>query len=252
MKNDSNPDYKTSKANSPDTVWGLGKVIQEIEEKTEEQLAREQENQPDDVPHSDAKRQKTLTGATQHRPKYWGLGIVLLLIMGAVTVWLLGQQQLGKVSTFFLLDFTLRSKPEVALLESRDDKSLLLETDGKYNRVLVQQADRESWLLVSQDDFTVANPSLSPDGAWVAYLSTQEAPEIIIVPLENAERITYESADLATFGRRRDIDVASICDWTSIAWAADGEHLAFFGCAEDPPMSQVFVANFSPMARGDI
>jgi hypothetical protein len=178
-------------------------------------------------------------------PAYWGLALIIIIILGAVGFALLGVKQRGELSTLFWR-LTLRSTPKVILLESRQDKSLLLEIAGEHRRIIVQQSDRESWLLVSQDDFTAANPSLSPDGAWVAYLSTQNAPEIVIVPLENAERITYESADLATFGRRRDIDVASICDWTSIAWAADGEHLAFFGCAEDPPVSQVFVAELSP------
>lgn len=178
-------------------------------------------------------------------PSIWGIVFALILVIGAVVVWLLSEQQHVALSTF-LKSFTLHSVPKVTLLESRDDRSLLLETEGKRNRVLVQQAGREGWLLVSQDDFTAANPSLSSDGAWVAYLSTQDAPEIVIVPLENAERVTYTSADLATFARRRDISVVSICDWTPIAWAADGEHLAFFGCAEDPRVSQVFIADLSP------
>jgi hypothetical protein len=226
--------------------WGLEDDVRNLEEASDQEVSEAAENTAEAYKYrGDVEKQETLTGAIKPRSKFWGLGIALLFIVAALVVWLLGQQQLVRVSSF-LTRLTLRSKPQVTLLESQNDKSLLLETEGKRNRVLVQQAGREGWLLVSQDDFTAANPTLSPDGAWVAYLSTQNAPEIVIVPLENAERITYESADLATFGRRRDIDVASICDWTSIAWGADGEHLAFFGCAEDPPVSQVFVAELSP------
>lgn len=182
-------------------------------------------------------------GASE-RPRLWSLVLLLLIIAGAVTVTIVGAKQRGELSGLFRR-VALRSRPQVILLESRQDRSLLLEIDGEGQRVIVQRPDRESWVLVSRDDFTAANPSLSPDGAWVAYLSTRDSPEVVVVPLEQPGQVRYTSADLEGFGCRSDIDVKSICPWTPIAWAMDSAHLAFFGCAEDPPMSWAFVGTLS-------
>jgi len=131
----------------------------------------------------------------------------------------------------------------MALLESRDEKSLLLQTDGERRQVLVQLPDRDGWVVVSRDDFTAANPALSPDGAWVAYLSTQGAPKIVVVPLEQAGRVSYTSEDLRRDDQENKTPMTDICPWSPVAWSMDSQRLAFFGCLDDPPMSRVFVAD---------
>ncbi|MFP4394615.1 MAG: hypothetical protein ACLFTI_05060 [Anaerolineales bacterium] len=138
---------------------------------------------------------------------------------------------------------SLRPAPQMVLLESRDEKSLLLQTDGERRQVLVQLPDRDGWVVVSRDDFTAANPALSPDGAWVAYLSTQGAPKIVVVPLEQAGRASYTSEDLRRDDQQNKTPMTDICPWSPVVWSMDSQRLAFFGCLYDPPMSRVFVAD---------
>jgi hypothetical protein len=224
----------------PPGDWGLANAVQRLEEIPEEQLIASDERASD----SSEEGEEAMTGAPRRRPKYWGLALVLLILVGGAVVAVVGAWQRGNLLSL-LYRFASRPTPEVVFLESQQERSLFLESDGKRNRVLIQGPDRESWLLVSRDDYTAANPALSPDGLWVAYLSTQDAPKIVVVPLEQQGRLNYASSDLEDFGRRSDIEVASICPWTPIAWAMDSARLAFFGCAEDPALSRAFVATLA-------
>ncbi|MBN2006036.1 MAG: PD40 domain-containing protein [Anaerolineae bacterium] len=168
---------------------------------------------------------------------------MLLLLLGlAVVSYVIGAVRRGDISNLFRR-VTLRSTPQVLFLESRQDKALFLETDGDRQRVIVRQPNQSDWRIASQDDFTATNPALSPDGAWVVYLSTRTAPQLVLVPLDRSEYVTYTSAALADFSARNRITVTTICPWTPIAWAADSTRVAFFGCAENPSLSQMFVAN---------
>ncbi len=176
--------------------------------------------------------------------KYWELALALWLVIMAVLVTLAGFYRRGETLLFFLRTVQPTIMPTPELLDKLSNGTeLFLETDGERRRVIVQLPDRESWVLVSQDDFTAANPSLSPDGAWVAYLSTQDAPEIVNVPLEKPGKATYTSNELQGLGLRIGITMTSICPWTPIAWAEDSTRLAFFGCADDPPVSRAFTAD---------
>lgn len=181
-------------------------------------------------------------GATEPKTKPWGRIMLLLLLGLAVVSYVIGAVRRGDISNLFRR-VTLRSTPQVLFLESRQDKALFLETDGDRQRVIVRQPNQSDWRIASQDDFTATNPALSPDGAWVVYLSTRTAPQLVLVPLDRSEYVTYTSAALADFSARNRITVTTICPWTPIAWAADSTRVAFFGCAENPSLSQMFVAN---------
>ena len=211
-------------------------------EKIRASVAQTSEPSKDPTPMPDLQDGANSQYAGKHPiPRYVGLAILLLFIASSVFVALWGAKERGELSALFQR-VTSRSAPQVLFLESRNDKSLFLETDDERHRVLVQLPDRSGWFLVSRDDFTAANPALSPDGAWVAYLSTQNAPELVVVPLEQSGRVTYGSTDLQEWGRRRDITVTTVCPWTPIAWAEDSTRLAFFGCTADPLLSHAFVA----------
>ncbi len=212
---------------SSDEGWGLDKDIAKLEETPEEQLTSE----------------FITPELINPELKRWDLVLVLLLLVIAVLVTLVGARQRGEALPFLPHALEPSIPTSQSLDRLTDGTELLLETDDERRRVFVRLPDRESWVLVSQDDFTAANPALSPDGAWVAYLSTQDAPAMVVVPLEQSGKVIYTSADLQGLGQRMGITMTSICAWTPIAWATDGARLAFFGCTDDPSASRAFFAD---------
>jgi hypothetical protein len=212
-----------SSVNSSEYDWGLEEVIREIESK-EDLLSSEP--------------------STELPKKAWDLLLLFVLVLLAIFVTLAGAWYRGEALSSLPKLISQQDAPR-QLLDVQDGKFLLLESEDKHNQVFVQLPNQAEWWYVSKGDSGVANPSLSSDGAWVAYLSIQNSPQLVIASMEQQQGVlTYTSTLLEDFGYRNNVLVTNICPWTPVAWSEDDTRLAFFGCNEDPPQSITLVADW--------
>ena len=184
------------------------------------------------------------TGDEASRPKRYGrLGLVALAVLALIA------SIVGLAERYDLTSITqsvpLGSQPSLTQVESRHGRTLFLETHGDTRRVLVQTHGQASWQLVSKDDVTAVNPSLSPSSERVAYLSEKNDGSIVIVSLLDSEEYHITSEDIEDFVRRMPSAGTKVCSWTPISWDPDGHRVAFFGCREEPPLSIVVIADVS-------
>ncbi len=149
--------------------------------------------------------------------------VVILVALGLV-IWSLGQAGQG-ILAGWLSSPMLGSQPPFKLMDMNNNRILMLETNGRQNRVLIQEAGNINWLLVSRDDFTAESPALSADGSTVAYRSALGNGQIEVVSLDSQARVVIDDAILKSVAPN-----LAVCSWTPIAWSGDSASISFFAC----------------------
>jgi hypothetical protein len=179
--------------------------------------------------------------ATRTRP--YGRVVLLIAVLTAVAIWSLGN--LPNSDLFQRLGQPKPLPPSTTLVDSRAGLVLMLEQSGASSRVIVERADQSSWLLVSRDDHTAANPTLSPDATLVAYVTARDDGGVVVTSLVTDILITITAAQIKTAGEGAGFTGMQICPWTPVAWDPTNSRLAFFGCVEDDPLSMALVGDLT-------
>lgn len=176
--------------------------------------------------------------------KHLGKMVALVLVLLGAIVFFAGRRGPETWPAFFKT-ITGSENVGTTLVDSHAGVVLMLETDGDSSRVLVSRSGDAGWILVSRDDTTATNPSLSLDGERVAYLTRRGGGQIAIVSLTDNWResigvnLIREAASNAGLGE------AGLCPWTPVSWAPMSERIAFFGCGQDDAFSVAVVATFA-------
>jgi len=204
-------------------------------------------SQRDEAGAPPQERGKTLPGMTADeavRPKRYGLVAIIILVLLGVVVAIVGViERHGLVN---IMNWASSGgSPKMEMVDSRQGKVLMLETQGDFRRVIVKTPGQATWQLVSRDDTTAINPALSPDGRFVAYVSAQEDGQIVVVSLIDDALTKITSKEVGDIANKTPFLAAQICSWTPVAWDPDGRRVAFFGCREKPALSVVYVADLS-------
>ena len=184
-------------------------------------------------------------GDETNRPKQYGKRAIIIFVCLCVIACVAGFFERNQLPTFLLKRAPWHHALEIELIESRDDRVLMLETSGEASRVIVEVSGQASWLLVSQGDTTATNPALSPDGEQVAYVTERDGEQLVIVSLTSNTRRTVRAGQIQDADGDDGLDGMRLCPWTPIAWAPTGDRIAFFGCAEDDSLSVVLVGELS-------
>jgi len=164
---------------------------------------------------------------------------ILIFILGLAT-WGLGKFQRPDDHTGQWTQF-MSGDDSLSLLDARQGVALLLKRNDNETSVVARVNGQSKWLLVSQDDTTVSNPSLSPDGRQIAYLSQQAGGQIVIVPVFQDQSYTISVDSLTPLG----LGTLKFCDWTPLVWHPTVKHLAFIACQVQEKYSIVVVADLT-------
>lgn len=176
-------------------------------------------------------------GETPRLYPFFRLALLIAVIV-LVVVFLLSERQRGNMQNWLRSE----SQPPVTnLIEVYNGVALLSEQNGESSRILVQQVDQASWLVVSRDDYTAKHPKLSLDGKMVAYRTEQGDEAIRVVPLVGNQSFVVTDSQIKDSGESKNVQRLEICEWTELAWSPDNKQLAFFACSSNPARSLALI-----------
>lgn len=211
------------------------------EKQADKRKATDEENTGDEAP-----TRGVPVGGVKPAPRKWSyylLRVIGVLAMVALVVWMAGffdrrgyLPLLRRVGPW--------SEPTFELVQARNGRVLLTESDKRHSRVILQVPDQPSWLLISRDDLHAVNPTLSPGGEAVAYVSTADKTTIVVVSLNDNSLLTIMDRHVRASSVSQALPEMSICEWTPLAWSPDDKALAFYGCRIGQPYSMAYVARW--------
>lgn len=182
-------------------------------------------------------------GVADQRPKFpWRTALILAAVLLVLTaaVWLFGADRRGSLGQWLPLK---KAVSTTELTEAGPDSILMFSQVGDLRQIMVLRSGQASWQLVSQDDSTAQNPSLSPDGNLVAYTSQRNGGEVVVVSLVDSQHAEVNSSTILKEGERENLRRLGLCEWSPVAWSPDNGRIAFFSCGTRPTRSILGVAD---------
>lgn len=156
--------------------------------------------------------------------------ILVFILLGAI-IWGIGKLEFNFLTQLETVNLS-SSAPKFELVDAHKGIVLMIKHEDKCSNINVQKINENNWRNISMFDCTVKNPSLSPNGKEVAYISGKNFSHVVVTSIDsNIQKvIEIKYFDKSLTEKATKLRNSFICDWSQIKWAPNGTHLSFFAC----------------------